>query len=122
MVSASLALTIVAVVTAALFAFAGLGKVASVKMSLEQRDALSVTPGLWRTIGVLELLGALGVGGALLGIIPPWLGEAAAGGFILLILGAIATRIREKSPVGMMLMDVVTLVLAVLTLLAVRAL
>lgn len=113
---------VVAVVTVALFAFAGLGKVASVKMSLEQRDALSVPPGLWRTIGVLELLGALGVGGALLGIIPPWLGEAAAAGFILLILGAIATRVREKSPVGMMLMDVATLVLAVLTLLAVRAL
>jgi hypothetical protein len=47
------------------------------------------------------------------------LGEAAAVGFILLILGATATRVRAKSPFGMILLDVVTLVLCVLTLMVV---
>ena len=102
--------------TVLLFALAGVGKVVGAKVSLEQRDALSVPPALWRTIGVLELLGALGVAGAWFGIIPVWLGQAAAVGFILLILGAIVTRIRAKSPVGLFLMDLVTLVLSVLTL------
>ena len=35
---------------------------------------------------------------------------------ILLILGAIVTRLRAKSPFGMVLMDLVTLVLCALTL------
>ena len=108
------------VLTVLLFALAGIGKVLGARVSLEQRDALSVPPGLWRTIGVLELLGVLGVVGAWFGLLPPLLGQAAAVGFILLIVGAIATRIRAKSPVGMMLMDVATLVLAVMTLIVLR--
>lgn len=109
---------IVAVVlTLVVFTGSGIVKIVGAKMSLEQRDELSVSPGLWRTIGVLELLGVLGVLGAWLGIVPTELGQAAAVGFILLILGAIVTRLRAKSPFGMILMDVVTLVLCVLTLL-----
>ena len=108
------------VLTVVLFVLSGIGKVTNAKVSQEQRDALSVPPGLWRTIGVLELLGALGVVGAWLGIFPIWLGQAAAVGFVLLILGAIVTRLRAKSPVGMLLMDVVTIVLSVLTLVALR--
>ena len=108
------------VLTVVLFALSGLGKVANAKVSLEQRDALSVPPGLWRTIGVLELLGVLGVAGDWFDIGPSWLGEAAAVGFILLIIGAIATRIRAKSPAGMILMDLVTVVLSVLTLVVLR--
>lgn len=108
------------VLTVLLFAISGLGKVINAPMTLEQRDALSVSPGLWRAIGVLELLGVLGVAGAWFGVVPSWLGQAAAAGFILLILGAIATRIRAKSPFGMILMDVVALVLSVLTLVVLR--
>lgn len=108
------------VLTVALFAMSGLVKVLGVKASLEQRDALAVQPGLWRTIGVLELLGVLGVVGAWFGFLPVWLGEAAAVGFIVLILGAIATRIRAKSPAGLILMDVVALVLSILTLVVLR--
>ena len=108
------------VLTVVLFALAGAGKVAGAKVSLEQRDVLSVQPGLWRTIGVLELLGALGVTAAWFDVIPVWLGQAAAVGFILLILGAIVTRIRAKSPAGLFLMDLVTLVLSVLTLVSLR--
>ncbi len=104
------------VLTVLLFGLAGIGKVVGAKVSLEQRDALSVSAPLWRLIGVLELLGVAGVLGAWFGILPPWLGWAAATGFILLILGAIATRIRAKSPAGMILMDVVALVLSVMTL------
>jgi hypothetical protein len=72
---------------------------------------------LWRAIGVLEVLGVLGVLGAWLDIVPIWLGQAAAVGFILLILGARVTRLRAKSPFGMILIDIVTLVLCALTLL-----
>jgi hypothetical protein len=75
---------------------------------------------LWRTIGVLEVLGVLGVAADWFDIGPSWLGEAAAVGFILLILGALATRIRAKSPAGMILMDLVTLVLCVLTFVVLR--
>jgi hypothetical protein len=109
------------VLTVVVFAFSGIVKIAGVKASLEQRDALGVSPGLWRTIGVLELLGVLGIAGAWVGVLPVWLGQAAAVGFILLILGAITTRIRAKSPVGLLLMDLVTLVLAVLTLVVLRS-
>lgn len=108
------------VLTVALFALSGLVKVLGVKASLEQRDALAVPPGLWRTIGVLEILGVLGVVGAWFGFLPIWLGQAAAAGFILLIVGATATRIRAKSPAGLILMDLVTLVLSVLTLVSLR--
>ena len=108
------------VLTVLLFVLSGIGKVTNAKVSLEQRDALSVSPGLWRTIGVLELLGALGVVGAWLGVVPIWLGQAAAVGFVLLILGAIVTRLRAKSPVGMLLMDVVAIVLSVMTLVVLR--
>ena len=104
------------VLTVVLFVLSGIGKVTNAKVSQEQRDALSVPPGLWRTIGVLELLGAVGVVCAWLGVVPVWLGRAAAIGFVLLILGAIVTRLRAKSPVGMLLMDVVTIVLSVMTL------
>lgn len=112
---------IVAVVlTLILFTGSGAGKVVGAKISLEQRDALAVPPPLWRSIGALELLGVLGVLGAWLDIVPTWLGEAAVVGFILLILGATVTRIRAKSPFGMILLDVVTLVLCVLTFVVVR--
>ena len=112
------------VLTVLLFALAGVGKVASAKVSLEQRDELSVPPGLWRTIGVLELLGAVGVVAAWFGIVPIVLGQAAAVGFILLILGALATRMRANPPqaggaptaAGLVLMDLVALALAGMTL------
>jgi hypothetical protein len=112
---------IVAVVlTLVLFAGSGVGKVVGAKVSLEQRDALAVQPGLWRTIGALELLGVLGVLGAWFRIVPTWLGEAAVIGFVLLILGALVTRVRAKSPFGMILLDVVTIVLCALTFVVVR--
>jgi len=108
------------VLTVVIFALSGAVKLFGVKASLEQRDALAVPPGLWRTIGVLELLGVLGVAGAWFRLLPVWLGEAAAVGFILLILGATLTRLRAKSPAGLILMDLVTLVLAILTLVVLR--
>lgn len=116
MVELPLFMTIVAIVTAVLFAGAGIAKLMSATMSVEMRDALDISPGLWKTIGALEVAGALAVGGTLLGFVPSWLGAAAAVGFVLLILGAILSRIRAKSPFGLILADAVTLVLAVLTL------
>jgi hypothetical protein len=116
MISESTALLVVAIVTAVLFAGAGVAKLMSATMSIEMRDALAVSPQLWKTIGALEVAGALAVGGTLAGIVPGWLGSTAALGFVLLIVGAILTRVRAKSSAGLILADVVTLVLAVLTL------
>ena len=73
-------------------------------------------------VGALEVLGALAIGATLLGWVPAWLGFAAAVGFVVLIIGAITTRARAKSPFGMVLADVVTLIMAILTLGAMRAL
>lgn len=111
-------MTIIAALTAILFAFAGLAKLASLPFSLEQRDALAVPPGRWRLIGALEVLGFLGVGGTLLGLVPPAVGTAAAAGFVALMVGAIATRIRAKSPAMLVFGDVGTLALAVATVVA----
>lgn len=108
-------MTIVAVVTAFIFAGSGLVKVANVPMSLEQRDELHVQPGLWLLIGVLELLGVAGVAATLLGVTPPIVGAAAAVGFVLLMIGAMITRLRAKSGLPLLAVDVVTLALAVLT-------
>lgn len=121
MISASVALTVVAVMTAALFAGAGLAKLLSATISVEMRDALAVSPRLWKIIGTLEVAGSVAVALALVHVVPAWLGAAAAVGFILLIVGAIITRIRAASPFGLILGDVVTLAMAAFTLVAMNA-
>jgi uncharacterized membrane protein YphA (DoxX/SURF4 family) len=113
-------LTILAIVVAATFAFTGGIKLFNVPASLEIRDALDVPPGLWRTIGVLEWLGAAGV---VIGLAYRPLGLVASIGLMALLVGAVVTRLRaasrhDRSEAAGLAGDVATLVLVTVTAVA----
>ena len=90
-------------------------KVVGLEASQAQREDLRVPESLWRLIGVIELLGAAAVGGTLLGIVPIRLGEIAAAGFVVLMVGALATRLRARSNLGLIPFDIFALGIAVAT-------
>ena len=79
------------VLVALLFLGTGAIKVFGVPYSVQIRDRLGVPPTLWRVIGLLEWAGALGL---LVGLAVPMLGVAAAAGLSVLMLGAVASRLR----------------------------
>jgi len=102
-------------ITTIMFALAGFAKIAGLEASQAQREDLNVPEGMWRVIGALELLGAAGVGGTLLGLVPHGLGVLAALGFVVLMLGAIVTRLKARSNLGLIIFDVAALGIAVAT-------
>jgi uncharacterized membrane protein YccC len=106
--------TLVAISTI-MFALAGFAKIAGLEASQAQREDLKVPESLWRIIGVLELLGAAGVGGTLLGLVPHRLGLLAACGFVGLMTGAVLTRLRAKSNPGLIIFDFAALGIAIAT-------
>ncbi len=106
-------MTTIVTISTILFALAGFAKVVGLEASQAQREDLQVPEGLWRIIGVLELLGAAAVGGTLLGYVPVRLGEFAAAGFVVLMIGAILTRLRVRSNLGLLIFDVFALGIAV---------
>ncbi len=105
--------TVLAVLVAVTFAVTGGVKVLGVKQSLEIRDQLGIEPELWRIIGALELLGATGVA---LGLAAPIVGTAALCGLVLLMVGAIVSRLRVHDSPVMIALDVAVLALVVVTL------
>lgn len=113
-------MSIVPWVTVALFSLTGLAKLINLPQSVAQRDALQVSRRKWHIIGGLEVAGATGLAGALTGYLPMALGVAAAWGFVLLLIGAMGTRInhssRDNAHDWMLIADVLTWVLAVATL------
>jgi hypothetical protein len=115
-------MTTVVWITVAIFAMSGLVKLLNVPMSLAERDKLGQSPGKWRIIGTLEVLGVLGVAGALTGYVPRPLGIAAAVGFVMLMVGAMGIRIshgaRENKHDWLLIADVLTFALAIATLVA----
>jgi hypothetical protein len=106
------AATVLPAVTGALFLVTGGVKVLGVRQSLEIRDHFGMTPGLWRTIGLLESAGAVG---AFLGIWSTPLGVLALVGLAALMVGAVVSRLRVKDPVLLVLADLTTLALVVVT-------
>jgi hypothetical protein len=108
-------MTTIVTISTILFALAGFAKVVGLEASQAQREDLRVPEGLWRIIGVLELLGAAAVGGSLLGYVPVRLGEIAAAGFVLLMVGAIVTRIKTRSNPGLVVFDLFALGIAIAT-------
>jgi uncharacterized membrane protein YphA (DoxX/SURF4 family) len=113
-------LTILAIVVAATFAFTGGIKLFNVPASLKVRDSLDVPPGLWRTIGVLEWLGAAGI---VIGLAYRPLGLLAAIALAGLLIGAIGARHRAarrhgRSEAAGMAGDVATLALVTVTAIA----
>jgi DoxX-like family len=83
----------VSIALALLFLTAAGGKFTG--LTNETRDHLGVSPGIWLTIGVLELAGSVGV---LVGIWVDELGLAAGIGLLLTSIGAIATHLRAGDP------------------------
>jgi uncharacterized membrane protein YphA (DoxX/SURF4 family) len=91
------ALWIVQVLLALLFLMAGLMKATQPREKLAERTPYveDLTDGQLRTIGILELLGAVGlVLPALTGILP-WLTPLAAVGLALTMVGAIIVHFRR---------------------------
>ncbi|GAA3802472.1 DoxX family protein [Nocardioides panacisoli] len=105
--------TLLSILVAATFLFSGSIKVFGVPQSLAVRDHLGVPPGLWRLIGVLELLGAVGV---LVGLGVGWVGTAALVGLAVLMIGALGSRLRVRDTAVMLAVDVMTLALVVAAL------
>jgi uncharacterized membrane protein YphA (DoxX/SURF4 family) len=113
-------LTILAIVVAATFVFTGGIKLFNVPASLRVRDSLDVPPGLWRVIGVLEWLGAVGV---VIGLAYRPLGLLASIALAALLVGAMITRLRAARRQGRseavgLAGDAATLILAIVTAVA----
>ena len=106
-------MTILTIAVGALFVITGGVKVVGLKQSLEIRDHFAMTPGLWRSIGILETAGGVGT---IVGLAWTPIGVAALIGLVLLMLGAIVSRIRVKDPIGWLAVDAGTLALVVVTL------
>jgi len=113
-------MTTLVTIATILFGLAGFAKIAGLEASQAQREDLKVPEGLWRVIGTLELLGAAGVGGTLLGLVPHNVGVLAAMGFVGLMVGAILTRLKAKSNLGLIIFDVAALGIAVATVWTLR--
>ena len=82
---------ILSIVLALLFVLTGAGKVLGLAFANQNRDRLGVHPTFWRVTGLLEWAGAVGL---IAGIWWWPIGLAAACGLALLMLGAIASRVR----------------------------
>ena len=113
---------IVGLLLAAGFAMAGVAKIAGVAMMNETRDRLGLSDTLWRTIGGLEILGAIGV---FIGLVDDGdvelLGTAAAIGLILTMIGALVYHVRTGDSIQDMMPAAVLLVLAVIYIIALAA-
>ncbi len=117
----TIAAWIVSGLLAAAYLFAGFGKVVSPKAKLAEQMPYTedLTLGQTRTIGVLEILGAIGLILPHLLNILPWLSVVAAVAFVALQVFAIRVHVRRKEPIvpGIVLM-VVAAAAAVLLVLA----
>ena len=110
----NVAIWVVQILLALGFGMAGLTKLTQPREKLVERMAWvnDFSPNTIRLIGSLEVLGALGVIlPALTGILP-WLTPVAAGGLVLVMVGAMLTHIRrhEYTALGT---NVILLLLAV---------
>ena len=101
---------IVGLIVAVGFVVIGGGKLMGMAMMEESRQHLKVSDGLWKAIGGLEILGAIGV---FIGLLSDGdaelLGTAAAIGLILLVIGALVYHrragdaVKDMAPAAMML-------------------
>lgn len=103
---------VLSLVVGALFVVTGGVKVVGLRQSLKIRDHFGMAPSAWRAIGSLEAAGGLGV---LLGIEITVVGLLALGGLTLLMLGAIASRIKVGDSAVLVFVDLAVLALVVTT-------
>ena len=105
----SVPVIVLTVLVVLLFLAAGIPKITAAPRTVEQADHLGVPRGLYRLVGVLEVLGAAGV---VVGLWLPWLGAAAGVGLVLLMLGAVGSHLRAKDPLKALAPAVLAVVLA----------
>lgn len=108
-----IALWVVQLLLALMFGMSGFLKASKTKAELAPRMTYveDLSPAAIRTIGVLEVLGALGLVVPLLVGMGPGLTAWAAVGLALVMVAAIALHVRRKEP-KVIPMNVVLLVLA----------
>ncbi|MGH3381916.1 MAG: DoxX family protein [Actinoallomurus sp.] len=82
---------VLAVLLALVYAAGGLQKVTGSESGLKNADHVGVSHGLWKGIGGLEILAAIGL---LVGLAVWPLGVAAGIGLVLLMAGAVVFHIR----------------------------
>lgn len=106
------ALTVLAPALGLLFLSTGGAKVLGIQQSLQVRDRLALAPALWPVIGGLELAGGAGL---MLGLLAQPLGLASSIGLVMLMTGALTTRLRSHEPVPTLLIDAAVLISAAST-------
>ena len=89
----NIALVILATLLGLMTAFSAFGKFSKNAKAVDMLRHLGITDSQIRTLGVIEVLGALGL---LVGIWIPILGLLAAIGFVLYFLGALIMHVRSK--------------------------
>jgi uncharacterized membrane protein YphA (DoxX/SURF4 family) len=106
---------ILAVLLALVFGMAGAQKVVGAKTAMDNADHINASHGLYRVIGVLELLAAIGL---LVGLAVAPLGIAAGVGLVLLMIGAVVFHVRAHDAMKAMTPPVVLAVLALIEVIA----
>lgn len=106
---------IVGLLLTAGFAMSGFGKLRGLEMMNATRDRLGVSDSLWKAIGGLEILGAVGVFIGLLSSGDAELvGTAAAIGLIATMVGALIHHVKAGDPAKEMAGAVVMSLLSIL--------
>lgn len=86
---------VVTVLAAVLFLAAAWVKFTGERHAMQTRDRLGISPAAYRSIGVLEVAGAVG---ALVGLAVRPLGAAALTGLVLVAIGACVAQVRLHNP------------------------
>jgi uncharacterized membrane protein YphA (DoxX/SURF4 family) len=110
-------MTITTIILSALlglgFLMAGTGKLRRAEPVTGVLESLGVSPGLQKTVGTLEVLGAIGV---VVGLWLQPLGIAAAIGLVLMMIGALIFHLKARDTFKGSVGAVVLLVLAAVVL------
>ena len=107
----NIALVILATLLGLMTAFSAFGKFSKNAKAVDMLRHLGITDSQIRTLGVIEVLGALGL---LVGIWIPILGLLAAIGFVLYFLGALIMHVRSKDAAKDMGPALILLVLSII--------
>ena len=107
----NIALVILATLLGLVTAFSAFGKFSKNPKAVDMLRQLGITDSQIRTLGIVEVLGALGL---LVGIWIPILGLLAAIGFVLYFLGALIMHVRSKDAAKDMGPALILLVLSII--------
>ncbi|WP_351235664.1 DoxX family protein [Streptomyces sp. NPDC002133] len=108
-----LATALLSCVLAAFMALSGLPKLAGGPRTAGMAQHLRVPTGSLRIIGALEVAAAAGL---LVGSAWTWLGVAAAGGLVVLMLGGVVSHLRVEDPFAKALPALIAAIVAAATL------